>query len=203
MNEIQLHIFKKGDTLNTISNKYDCPLETLYLLNPLLKFYPPNLGKVIYVKSQSVINKSIEIDNTKIEVILNEIKLLSINDFKSYINKFNDHQFFETQLFNKYKQLTETIFKNDSFIEVFSLQLENLHFLYHDFIDSLIEKDNAKIDTIQKSIQSKLIELTKLLDSNHIKYEISKASNFVEKQMLVIAKMINSNYLEVWKIIEQ
>lgn len=196
MEEIKLHLFNKGDSLKSISNQYKCPLKDLYLLNPLLKFHAPTIGQLIYVKIFKPQLRQIKNDS-QLNTILKDISSLNKECFISYINKFNDFSLIENDLLEKYQELSQKIFTNDSnAIEVFTSQLKNLHQLLLSFIDVLITKNEDEINKKKKEINESLINISKYFDSQNIHYNIKELTKIIESRMIMIAKLINNNYYD-------
>lgn len=201
MDKIKMHLFNKGDTIKSISQQYKCPLKDIFLLNPLLKFRAPTYGQIIYVKIFTPQLRQIKNDS-QLNTTLKDISSLNKECFISYINKFNDFSLIENDLLDKYQELSQKIFINDSnAIEVFTSQLKNLHQLLLSFIDVLITKNEDEINKKKQEINESLINISKYLDSQNIHYNIKELTKIIESRMIMIAKIINNNYYDARKMV--
>ena len=190
MRNITIHIFSKNDTLKSICEKYNCSLETIYILNPIFRYYKPNIGNIIYLPNKETDYKS----------ELEKIKKLIKSIFISYINKFNDHQLIKIDLEKEYISLAKKIFNNDNFITIFTSNINGIFDSYYLFIDSLINKDKNKINEAQKNIENKISNITKFLSLEKINYNLKEISSIVQSRLLIIIKLVNNNYYDVYNL---
>ena len=179
MKNISIHIFSKNDTLTSLCEKYNCSIETIYILNPNFRYYKPNIGSIIYLP-----NKDYDYSP-----YLEKINKLIKQNFISYINKFNDHQLIQLDLEKEYISLGKILSNNDNFLTIFISNIKDIFSSYYLFIDTLILKDKNKIANI-----------TKFLSLEKINYNIKDISNIVQSRLLIIAKLINNNYYDVYKL---
>ena len=140
MKNISIHIFSKNDTLTSLCEKYNCSIETIYILNPIFRYYKPNIGSIIYLPNK------------------------------------------------------------DNFLTIFISNIKDIFSSYYLFIDTLILKDKNKINEAQKNIENKISNITKFLSLEKINYNIKDISNIVQSRLLIIAKLINNNYYDVYKL---
>ena len=105
MENIKIHLITEIDTLKSISHQYNCPLETIYLLNPLVKYQDLKIGQILYVieKERNIV---LPFDLSTIKDNLNKINDLNKKSFTSYVNKFNDYILIENELSNNYRNLS-------------------------------------------------------------------------------------------------
>lgn len=190
MKNISIHIFSKNDTLTSLCEKYNCSIETIYILNPIFRYYKPNIGNIIYLP-----NKDYDYSP-----YLEKINKLIKQNFISYINKFNDHQLIQLDLEKEYISLGKILSNNDNFLTIFISNINDIFSSYYLFIDTLILKDKNKINEAQKNIENKISNITKFLSLEKINYSIKDISNIVQSRLLIIAKLINNNYYDVYKL---
>ena len=131
---------------------------------------------------------------------IEKINKLIKQNFISYINKFNDHQLIQLDLEKEYISLGKILSNNDNFLTIFISNIKDIFSSYYLFIDILILKDKNKINEAQKNIENKISNITKFLSLEKINYNIKDISNIVQSRLLIIAKLINNNYYDVYKL---
>ena len=64
----------------------------------------------------------------------------------------------------------------------------------------MLFRSKNKINEAQKNIENKISNITKFLSLEKINYNIKDISNIVQSRLLIIAKLINNNYYDVYKL---
>ncbi len=197
MENIKIHLITEIDTLKSISHQYNCPLETIYLLNPLVKYQDLKIGQILYVieKERNIV---LPFDLSTIKDNLNKINDLNKKSFTSYVNKFNDYILIENELSNNYRNLSNKILKEENDQTILNNQLKLLHSYYINFTDNLIKKDEKEIIETKNKIKNHLLSLYKYLDSKNIKIDFKKITSYVENRLLMIIKIVNGNYYDLY-----
>ena len=130
--------------------------------------------------------------------ILNKINDLNKKSFTSYVNKFNDYILIESELSNNYRNLSNKILQEENDQTILNNQLKLLHSYYIKFTDNLIKKDEKEIIETKNKIKNHLLSLYKYLDSKNIKIDLKIITSYVENRLLMIIKIVNGNYYDLY-----
>lgn len=193
MQSIKTHLVKVNETLSSISKIYNCDIEQLFLLNPILKYSKNIIGKVIIVETNDF-----EL-TPKHQEILYKISFLNKEIFTSYINKFNDYMLIKNKLFKYYEELSINIFDNENDQFIFNNHLKSIHNQLISFIDNL---KNNSVEKSKKYLKEQINTLYIFFNEKKLNIQLNDISNIIENRMLMIAKILNNNHYDVWELLE-
>lgn len=196
MSTIITHLVKENETISSLAKQYNCSIEEIKLLNPNIKnkLY---IGKIIYVK-----NNNFTINN-EIIFLSNQTLLLSQKDYISYINKFNDHILIEEDLFILYKELSSILLNEENNQYLLLSYLKQSHTLLHEFIDNLSIQNEENIINCKNKIKENISNIYLLFNNNHINVSLDDITKIIEQRMLIIAKILNNNYYDLYQNIKK
>lgn len=202
MQTIRIHLVTAEDTVESIVDKYTCNREDIERMNPLFRYRGLCPGQLLYIPLEEK-EKILPEKNDVYYGLIREITYLAKEDYASYIQKHNDHILIEDKLFYSYKKMSVHLFKeNENNQKICASHLIDLHRKLHAFADVLIQKDENSISESKKNLKESMQSFYQFLTAEHMQCDMKKISESVQSRMLMIAKIANGNFYDLWSIID-
>lgn len=202
MQTIRIHLVTAEDTIGSISEKYTCKREDIERMNPLFRYKGLRPGQILYIPFEEKTDILLE-RNDAFYALIREITYLAKEDYASYIQKHNDHILIEDKLFSSYKKMSAYIFKeNENNQKICTSHMIDLHRKLHAFADVLIKKDENAISENKKNLKESMQSFCQFLTAEKVQCDMKKVSECVQSRMLMIAKIANGNFYDLWSILD-
>lgn len=203
MKKIAIHLIGNEESIEFLLKKYQITKQELFMINPFIKKNYVHPGQIIYIPIDNfqVYNFQKNKDYYK---LIKEIKLLSYQEMSSHIYNYNNQFLIEVELFDKLKELSTIIASNNkNEIDVINSHFIELNKNFHIFIDSLIEKDEEKINKSKNVLIDNLKNLSLFFEKKQISIDKKTLIKHVENHMLIAAKILSNNHYDAWVLLNK
>lgn len=154
---VNLYIVQKGDTIDSICEKFDISKRVFYRYNKILKYIPLTPNTPIHIVSFTkleIINMNIEKD--EITIALTSIAYLIKECIISSIYLKDNVQYNKEALKQEHINLVKTLSLSNEQKETIRKDIEAINFKLVEIADVLLTKDKEKLRVYEKEIKENI-----------------------------------------------
>lgn len=200
MHHISLHMVEESESFSTILEKYSISDRALIRFNPSLRCRQVCPGRILYIVTETPDPVAIP-SGEAFRAAVERLQRLHREDMTSYLYQYNDHVMIEEELFAASAVVSEAIFSSDrNNALLLHAHFVEIHRTIHRFIDSLRKKDEPAVEDCRDSLRTEMKSVETFLQEKHVEVAPSAVRLWLEKQLLIAAKLINGNHYEARRL---
>lgn len=205
---VNLYIVQKGDTIDSICEKFDISKRVFYRYNKILKYIPLTPNTPIHIVSFTkleIINMNIEKD--EITIALTSIAYLIKECIISSIYFKDNVQYNKEALKQEHLNLVKTLSLSNEQKETIRKDIEAINFKLVEIADVLLTKDKEKLRVYEKEIKENIQGFIENI--SNIYFEANKEvlyealENISKDYQTLAIRLILKKYSEVYTLFKR